>query len=152
MTRRYSSAVVSATGANTVAIALLIQTSMGPHRSSTAAAASSTASASDTSSGSTSASPPARRTSSAATSSASSFRAMRPSLAPRAANARTTARPTPDDAPVTTTTLGLLGPVTLDLHGSYWRSRLLASRNRRREAEDRSVWQQRLRGEPVDQL
>lgn len=105
MTRRYSAGVVSITGENTDAIALLIHTSMGPNVASTAAAAASTASASATSQGRTSPSPPAASTSRFAPSSPSRPRARSPIRAFfRFARAWTIARPTPADAPVTTTT------------------------------------------------
>src|SRR5581483_11465771 len=93
---------MSWSGAKIVAIALLIQTSMGPSSASILAAASSSASASATSVGIASARPPDFSTSSAAASSRSRPRAIRPTAAPRCAKAR----PTPADAPVTTTTSG----------------------------------------------
>jgi hypothetical protein len=104
VTRWYSAGVISFTGENTDAMALLIQTSGGPKAFSTDAAAASTSSASATSAGAISDFPPKASTSSAAAFSPSSPRATSPMDAPRLANARTTARPTPAEAPVTTTT------------------------------------------------
>jgi hypothetical protein len=77
---------------------LLTQTSIGPSFSSISSAAFSTASESATSSGTMSARPPAA-------SSRSGARAISAIEALSSANRRTTARPTPADAPVTTTTL-----------------------------------------------
>ena len=113
MTRRNSSAEISANGANTEAIALLIHTSIGPNAASTSLAAASTESASATSSGRVSALPPSASTSLAVASSPSLPRAISPMLAPSRAKARTAARPTPAEAPVTTTTsdrfIGIIG-------------------------------------------
>src|SRR5947207_2191431 len=94
--------------AKTVVIALLTQTSIGPKASSTAVAADCTASQSATSHGSTSGLAPACSTSRAAPSSPSRPRAIRPICAPSRANRRATARPTPADAPVMTTTCPLV--------------------------------------------
>src|SRR5829696_7304518 len=110
--RRNSSAVRSANLENTVAIALLTQTSIGPSSASTCSAARSTASASATSVGIAIPAP----TSAWAASRPSDPRASRPTLAPRSANARAAARPTPAEAPVTTTTCARL-PLSLLLLG-----------------------------------
>src|SRR4051812_3059752 len=89
---------------NTVVIALLIQMSIGPSASSTDRAAASTAAASETSVGSTSARPPAFSTSRRAASRPSRSRAISAIAARSRAKRRTIARPTPEVAPVTTTT------------------------------------------------
>src|SRR4051794_24819006 len=89
-------------------MALFTQTSIGPNSSSTRAAAASTASWSATSVGSTRARPPRASTSWRAFSRASRLRAIRPMWAPCSAKARTVARPTPAEAPVTTTISGFL--------------------------------------------
>src|SRR5690349_8664537 len=93
---------MSQTRANTDAIASLTQTSIGPSSASACSAAASTCVASATSVGMTSAVPPSRRTSSAAACSASSLRATSAMRAPRLANSRAVARPTPAEAPVRT--------------------------------------------------
>src|SRR5712691_8945413 len=77
---------------------------MGPSASSALAAAASTSSALATSAGRISERPPSASTSLAALSRPSRPLAMSPIAAPRLANARTVARPTPEEAPVTTTT------------------------------------------------
>lgn len=104
ITRLSSSAVVSFTGAKTDVIALLIQMSMGPNAFSVSIAACSTWSESATSAGTTTARPPAISTSRRGCSSRSRSRASRPICAPRRANARAVARPTPADPPVISTT------------------------------------------------
>src|SRR3954469_15265346 len=104
VTRLYSSAFISLTGEKTEVIALFTQISMGPNCSSTFAAAASTASASATSVGNTSAEPPAASISRFAPSSPSTPRANNPTLAPLLPKCRAMARPSPADAPVTTTT------------------------------------------------
>src|SRR5262245_24749347 len=107
------------TGDSTETIALLIQISIGPNSRSTASAAASTASGSAMSVGRTRALPPASSTSRRAPSNPSRPRANSPILAPRFANARTVARPTPADAPVITTTSGSLGfPFDAGMHKS----------------------------------
>src|SRR5947209_5499001 len=86
---------------------------MGPKLSSTLVAAASTCSGSATSVGRTSALPPSSSTSRRAPSNPSRPRASRPMWAPRLAKARTMARPTPAEAPVTTTTSGVLACILL---------------------------------------
>src|SRR5581483_5099330 len=105
VTRRNSSGVMSSTGANTVAIALLTQISIGPNSRTMRSAASSSAEASATSALQTTASPPASSISRRVDSKPSSPRAINPTFAPRFANASAVARPTPAVAPVMTTTL-----------------------------------------------
>src|SRR5215207_3174985 len=102
---------MSATGAKTVSIALLIQTSMPLQRASIACAAASTAAASATSSAHTKLLPPSSSTSRAALVNASSLRASSATRALRLPNARAMARPTPLEAPVTTTTCSSISAV-----------------------------------------
>src|SRR5215211_6475075 len=94
---------MSSSGARTVTMALLTHTSIGPSSASAAAAAASTCSGSATSAGSASARAPSPSTSRRAPSSPSRPRAIRPRFAPRSANSRAVARPTPAEAPVMTT-------------------------------------------------
>src|SRR4051812_1992673 len=103
---------MSLNGANTDVIAQLTQTSIGPSSSSTCAAAASTASASATSTPIASPRRPAASTSLAAASRPSYPRARMATSSPFSAKARTVARPTPADPPVTTTTRpsGILRP------------------------------------------
>jgi hypothetical protein len=86
-----------------VAIAQLIQTSIGPSSASTLPAARSTASWSATSTTIGNATPPLRSTSEAAACSPSWPRASRPTRHARRPNARAVARPIPAEAPVMTT-------------------------------------------------
>src|SRR6185437_4165270 len=104
VTRRTSSAARPATGETTVTIALLTQMSIGPRRSSIIDAALSTSAACATSATHMSPLPPSASTSLQVACSASGSRAISPTCAPRRANARAVARPTPALAPVTTTT------------------------------------------------
>jgi GH15 family glucan-1,4-alpha-glucosidase len=90
--------------ANTVVIAALTQTSIGPSASSAAAATASTACGSAMSAGNATASAPAASASPRAASSPSRLRATSASATPGAAKRRTVARPMPLDAPVMTTT------------------------------------------------
>src|SRR6266542_1677692 len=85
-------------------MASFTHTSIGPSSASTRAAAASTRSKEATSTGIGSPSPPAASTSFAAASSPSRPRASNPTRAPLVPNAIAVARPTPADAPVTTTT------------------------------------------------
>src|SRR5581483_4599006 len=95
----------------TVVMALLTQMSIGPSASSTALAAGSTWSQIATSVGRDRARPPSLSTSRRAPSSPARPRASRATASPRRANSRATARPTPEVAPVTTTTRDpLTGP------------------------------------------
>src|SRR2546423_5531598 len=82
--------------------------SIGPNSRSTASAARSTWSASATSVGRIKARPPNRSTSRRAPSRPSRPRASSPMCAPSRAKARAVARPNPADAPVITTTSGLV--------------------------------------------
>src|SRR5689334_13679446 len=104
VTRSTSSGCSNATGETTVTMALLTQTSIDPNSLSTRSAARSTALLSDTSTLIGSARPPSCSTSAAVASSASALRARSATAAPVRANSRAAARPTPADAPVTTTT------------------------------------------------
>jgi hypothetical protein len=102
--RRKSAESMSLSGEKTVAVALLTHTEIGPSSRSTWSAACSTASGWLTSTGSASGVPPAARTSSAAPSSPAWPRARSATRHPSFANSLAVARPTPADAPVTTTT------------------------------------------------
>ncbi len=102
--RRNSSGRMSVNGANTEAKAQLTHTSIGPSSASTRSAAASTASRSETSVGMASGRRPASWTSRAASPNPAGPRARSATSSPCAANARAAARPTPADAPVTTTT------------------------------------------------
>src|SRR5439155_2462352 len=105
VTRRNSSGSISHSGANTDVMASFTQTSISPSSRSTRSAASSTCQATATSVGTASALPPPRSTSFAPTCSPSSPRASSATCAPAPPKAAAAARPTPADAPVTTTTL-----------------------------------------------
>src|SRR5579875_33619 len=120
-TARWKSAgSTSQLGENTVVMASLTQTSMGPSSASARPAAASTSAASATSADSTKGRPPARRPSSAAVSSPAASRAMSPTSKPRSAKRRAVARPTPAEAPVTTATLrsGMLSPLVCSVGGA----------------------------------
>ena len=103
MTRRNSSGVICANGANTEVNATLIHTSMGPNCASISVAAFSSCAWSATSAGTASAWPPASVTSFAAPSRPACPRAISPTLAPRAPYSRAVARAMPALAPVMTT-------------------------------------------------
>src|SRR5690348_10074406 len=104
VTRSTSPGSSSLTGEKTDTIALFTQTSIGPSSRSARSAAASTADASATSVCRTRARPPSPSTSRLAPSRPSMPRAISPTSAPLRAKARTIARPSPAEAPVTTTT------------------------------------------------
>jgi hypothetical protein len=104
VTRRISSGLRAVAGPKTDAMALLIQTSMRPHRATISAAAASIAPASATSAGITRACPPASSTAWAALARRSGPRAIKATRQPFRPNATATARPTPAEAPVMATT------------------------------------------------
>src|SRR5687767_15207300 len=85
-------------------MALFTQTSIAPQRATTFAAADSTSAALLTSAGRMKPSPPARSTSARVARRPSSPRAIKPMRKPRRAKATALARPTPEVAPVRTTT------------------------------------------------
>ena len=105
-TARWKSAgLTSQAGANTVVMASLTHTSIGPSSSSTRVAAASTWSNWLTSVGQDQGPAAGRLTSAAAASRPASPRASRATSKPCSAKARAVARPTPADAPVITATL-----------------------------------------------
>jgi ABC-type dipeptide/oligopeptide/nickel transport system ATPase component len=111
---------MSLSGANTVVIATLTQTSIDPSSRSTRVAASSTSSKRETSVGITSAWAPTDFTSAAAPSSPARPRASRATSNPCAASAIAVARPTPADPPVTTATLASIAfPPRIAQSASY---------------------------------
>src|SRR5438093_5149659 len=105
---------------------------MAPSSDSSRRPASSTAAKSAMSSGRASARRPAARTSSAAASNPPHPRASRPTSYPRSAKARTVARPTPADAPVTTTTLATHASVVVGLPTRRFPARGAAKRGAQR--------------------
>src|SRR5918999_1157581 len=127
VTRWHSAGVIACTGENTDTMALLTQMSIGPNLSSTAAADASTWSASATSVGRTRAWPPAASTSRRVPSSPSCPRASNPMCAPCRANAWAVARPTPAEAPVMTTTLGVWAGLPVDLPTKLMKTSLAPS-------------------------
>src|SRR5919109_3394636 len=104
VTRSKSSGSISQNRPNTDVMAPFTHTSMGPRSDSTRSAAVSTSPGSATSVGTDAAAPPAPSTSRTAPLRPSSPRARSPTAYPRSAKATAAARPTPADAPVTTTT------------------------------------------------
>src|SRR3954449_11688497 len=101
---RNSSGSTAANGLKIVAIASFTHASIGPSSTSTCSAAASTAWGSATSVGIASPLPPASATSRSAPARPSSPRASKATVVPSRASSIAVARPTPADAPVTTTT------------------------------------------------
>src|SRR5437763_4935888 len=111
-------------------MASLTRPSIGPRVRSISTAAASTASASATSSGTAWARRPASTTSRSALRRPSSPRASRPTWAPAAVNARAVARPTPAEAPETTTTASSSFALTTAVYpGRCRQSRILSMRS-----------------------